>query len=104
MIGKSDHKDRNESRKILIALAVLFLIIGVSIFFVFPSFIEVLSADFASGIGLKDSAVISFFVTLVLLTTLTIASGDGLLGEIQFVLIAFFLFFIIIWLMIAWIF
>jgi hypothetical protein len=35
---------------------------------------------------------------------LTVASGDGLLGEIQFVLIAFFLFFIIIWLMIAWIF
>jgi hypothetical protein len=33
-----------------------------------------------------------------------ISSGDGLLGEIQFILGGFFLFFVIIWLLVAWIF
>ncbi len=104
MIGDKDLRDKNDSRKILISLVALLLIISASAFFIFPSFIEILSSNLDSGLGLKDSAVISFFITLILLTILTVASGDGLLGEIQFVLIAFFLFFIIIWLMIAWIF
>jgi hypothetical protein len=39
-----------------------------------------------------------------LVALLAIVSGDGLLGEVQFVLAAFFLFFIVFWLMIAWIF
>jgi hypothetical protein len=104
MIGNSDIKDKNDSRKILLALTVLILIFGVSTILIFPSFLEILSSGTSSGLGLKDSAVISFFITLVLLTILTIASGDGLIGEVQFVLTAFFVFFIIIWLMIAWIF
>jgi hypothetical protein len=35
---------------------------------------------------------------------MAIAAGDGLLGEIQFMLAAFGGFFVISWLMIAWIF
>ena len=104
MIGNSDLKDRNDSRKILLTLTVLFIILILSIIFIFPSFLEILSTSTSSGLGLKDSAVVSFFVTLVLVTILTLVSGDGLLGEVQFVLAAFFLFFIVFWLMIAWIF
>jgi hypothetical protein len=33
-----------------------------------------------------------------------ISAGDGLLGEIQFILGGFFLFFVIIWLLVAWVF
>jgi hypothetical protein len=33
-----------------------------------------------------------------------VSAGDGLLGEIQFILGGFFLFFVIIWLLVAWIF
>ena len=104
MIGNSDLKDRNDSRKILLTLTVLFIILILSIIFIFPSFLEILSTSTSAGLGLKDSAVVSFFVTLVLVTILTLVSGDGLLGEVQFVLAAFFLFFIVFWLMIAWIF
>ena len=104
MLGNSDLKDRNDSRKILLSLTVLFIILILSIIFIFPSFLEILSTSTSAGLGLKDSAVVSFFVTLVLVTILTLVSGDGLLGEVQFVLAAFFLFFIVFWLMIAWIF
>ena len=104
MLGNSDLKDRNDSRKILITLTVLFVILILSIIFIFPSFLEILSTGTSSGLDLKDSAVVSFFVSLVLVTILAIVSGDGLLGEVQFVLAAFLLFFIVFWFMIAWIF
>jgi len=104
MTSNSDLKDKNDSRKILIALTVLISILTLSVILLSPSFMEIISTGFSPGIDLKESAVISFFVTLILLTILTVVSGDGLLGEVQFVLIAFFVFFIIIWLMTAWIF
>ena len=104
MIGNSDLKDRNDSRKILLTLTVLFIILILSIIFIFPSFLEILSTSTSTGLDLKDSAVVSFFLTLVLVTILAIVSGDGLLGEVQFVVVGFLLFFIVFWLMIAWIF
>ena len=104
MIGNSDLKDRNDSRKILLTLTVLFIILILSIIFIFPSFLEILSTSTSTGLDLKDSAVVSFFLTLVLVSILAIVSGDGLLGEVQFVVAAFFLFFIVFWFMIAWIF
>ena len=104
MIGNSDLKDRNDSRKILLTLTVLFIILILSIIFIFPSFLEILSTSTSAGLGLKDSAVVSFFVSLVLVTVLAMVSGDGLLGEVQFVVVGFLLFFIVFWLMIAWIF
>ena len=104
MIGNSDLKDRNDSRKILLTLTVLFIILILSIIFMFPQFFEILSTSTSTGLGLKDSAVVSFFVSLVLVTILAMVSGDGLLGEVQFVVVGFLLFFIVFWLMIAWIF
>ena len=63
-----------------------------------------MSTGTSEGLDLKDSAVVSFFVSLVLVTILAIVSGDGLLGEVQFVVVGFLLFFIVFWLMIAWVF
>jgi hypothetical protein len=83
---------------------VLFIVLTLSVIFIFPSFLQIISTSTSAGLGLKDSAVVSFFVSLVLVALLAIVSGDGLLGEVQFVLAAFFLFFIVFWLMIAWIF
>ena len=100
----SDLKDKNDSRKILLSLSVLFIILILSIIFMFPSFLEILSTGTSTGLGLKDSAVVSFFVSLVLVTVIAIVSGDGLLGEVQFVLAAFLIFFFVFWFLIAWIF
>ena len=100
----SDLKDKNDSRKILLSLSVLFIILILSIIFMFPSFLEILSTGTSTGLGLKESAVVSFFVSLVLVTLIAIVSGDGLLGEVQFVLAAFLIFFFVFWFLIAWIF
>jgi hypothetical protein len=99
-----DAKDKNESRKIAIALIALVLILGVSIVLLLPALADIATTYLAPGLGLKDSAIISFFITAVLMIIFAVASGDGLLGELQFILIGFLLFFVIIWLLLAWIF
>ena len=104
MLSNSDLKDKIDSRKILLSLTVLFIVLILSIIFLFPSFLEILSTGTSEGLGLKESAVVSFFVSLVLVAILAIVSGDGLLGEVQFVLVAFLLFFFVFWFLIAWIF
>ena len=104
MVGETDTKDKNEARKIAIALVALVLILAVAVLLMLPALGEIAAVHLSPGLGLKDSAVIAFFVTLVIMIVFAVASGDGLLGEIQFMLGAFFLFFVIIWLLVAWIF
>ena len=104
MVGEADNKDKDESRKIAIALISMVVILGVAIFLMLPMLSEIVTVHLSPGLGLKDSAIISFFVTVVIMIVFAVSSGDGLLGEIQFILGGFFLFFIIIWLLIAWIF
>lgn len=104
MVGETDKKDKDESRKIAIALISLVVVLGVATLLMFPMFAEITATHLSPGLGLKDAAIISFFVTIVIMVVFAIASGDGLLGEIQFVLGGFFLFFVIVWLMTAWIF
>jgi hypothetical protein len=104
MVGETDNKDKNESRKIAIALVALVLVLGVAILLMLPTLSEIVAVHMSPGLGLKESAVISFFVTVVIMIVFAIFSGDGLLGEIQFILGSFFLFFVIIWLLVAWIF
>ena len=104
MVGELDNKDKNETRKIAIALITLIVVLGIAIFLMLPIVSELVSVHLSPGLGLKDSAVISFFVTLVIMIIFAVSSGDGLLGEIQFILGGFFLFFLIIWFLVAWIF
>jgi hypothetical protein len=104
MVGEADNKDKNESRKIAIALVSLVLVLGVAILLLLPMLSEIVAVHLSPGLGLKESAVISFFVTVVMMIVFAVFSGDGFLGEIQFILSSFFLFFVIIWLLVAWIF
>jgi hypothetical protein len=59
---------------------------------------------FSPGLGLRTAAIIAAVVAFAVLIVLTLAAGDGLLGEIQFVIPGFFLFFLFFWLMTAWVF
>lgn len=104
MVGETDEKDKNESRKIAIAITSLVIIGLLGLLLLLPAFTEIVSSGFAPGLGLRDSAVISFFITLVLMVVLAIAAGDGLVGEIQFMIGGFLTFFFIIWLLLAWLF
>lgn len=56
------------------------------------------------GVGLKVSALWSFGISVVLFIVFAVAAGDGLLGELQFMLAGFFAFFVVITLLIAWVF
>ncbi len=105
MVGETDSKDQNDSRKTAIALIVLVAVLVGAAVLMLPALGEIVSvADLNTGLGLKDAAVIAFFVTLVVMVVLAIAAGDGLIGEVQYMIGGFFTFFIFIWLMLAWIF
>ena len=104
MVGESDSKDRNESRAIAIALIILVAVLVIVAIFFLPVFADSVATYFSPGVGLKTAAMIAFVVSVVLMVIFAIASGDGLIGEIQFVLGGFFMFFLIIWILIAWVF
>lgn len=103
-MSTDDQRDKKESRKIAIILLSLVVLLGVAAMLLLPSLSEFATTHLEPGLGLKTAAIVSFFVTIVLFLMFAIASGDGLLGELQFMLLGFFLFFLIFWLMIAWIF
>lgn len=104
MVGEADRKDKNESRRIAAVLIALVILLGAGIVLLLPGLFEITTEYFSPGVGLRTAAIIAFFVSVVLMLVFTLAAGDGLIGEIQFVIPGFLLFFVILWLMIAWIF
>ena len=100
----NDIQDKKESRLILISITFLVIICITGIVLLAPEMSEIINTSFSPGLGFKEAAIISFFITIVIMVIFAIVSGDGIIGEIQFLLASFFIFFIIIWLMLAWIF
>lgn len=99
----SDDDSRDALRLLLVSAALLGLL-AVAGFMVWPLAVEFAQAQLAPGLGLRDAAVVSFFVTVLTMVVFAFAAGDGFIGEIQFMLAGFFSFFVVLWLMIAWIF
>lgn len=104
MVGDTDKKDKDDSRRIAIALIVLVVLLVVAAALILPLAAELAATHLAPGLGMRDAAVISFFLTLLIMVVFAITSGDGLLGELQFMLVGFLAFFVILWLLIAWVF
>jgi len=100
-MGSEDHKDRKLSLALFGGIAATLIVAGLVLFLVAG---PAIAAAVAPGLGLRDAALIAFGVTLVTLIVLAIAAGDGLLGEIQYMLLGFAGFFVVCWLMLAWIF
>ena len=97
--------------------AVLYTCIAISFFMVLSRrsvinysniaialFLTQLAVNLAWPSVFNDTKYLQSLVMIVVMIVFAIASGDGLLGEIQFMIGSFFLFFIIFWLFIAWIF
>jgi hypothetical protein len=59
-------------------------------------------ASLEAGVGLKEAAKWSFGTTVILFLVFAAVAGDGLLGELQYMLLGFFAFFAIITVLIAW--
>jgi hypothetical protein len=104
MGSETGGKDEKEARIVAIALITLVAILLVGAFFAFPLVAEFNQTYLAEGVGIKDSAIFAFIATVVVLIIFAIAAGDGLIGEIQFMLVGFFVFFLVLWLLIAWVF
>jgi hypothetical protein len=90
--------------KIVIISAALFGLLAAATMLFLPLATAFIDQHFSPGLDLKGAAVAAFFVTVVTLVIFTVAAGDGLLGELQFILSGFFGFFLVLWLLIAWIF
>jgi len=63
-----------------------------------------ISAALDPGMGLREAVLWGFGVTVGLFMLFAMVAGDGIIGEIQFMLGAFFSFFVIITFLIAWVF
>ena len=86
----------------LAALLLLIIIAGAGVYYLLGLHA---SDPFAPGLGLKDAALISFAVSLVVILVMAVVSGgDAIFGELPFTILGFLIFFVIFWLMIAWIF
>jgi len=107
MAGPSDLRDRKEATRLLLASSiaiVLLIAMGFAALYYFTGWFS--GSDlFASGLSLKDAAVIAFFVSFGAILIMTIFSGgDAIFGELPFTILGFLIFFVVFWLMIAWIF
>ncbi len=104
MVGKTGARDKKDARALAVVLIVLALVLTISAIFAMPLLAEFNANFLAPGLGLRDAAIIAFVATLVVLVVFAFAAGDGLLGEIQFMLPGFFAFFLVLWLLISWVF
>jgi hypothetical protein len=103
-MADQDARDRKSARMAGIALLVLVLVvIGVAAFLV-PALGDFVATSLTPGLDLKGAALASLVVTIVLFVLFAAVSGDGLIGELQFMLAGFFTFFLILTFLIAWIF
>jgi len=78
----------------------LLLVLGV----VGGPLVSQVSAALDPGMGLREGVLWGFGVTVGLFMLFAMVAGDGIIGELQFMLGAFFSFFVIITLLIAWVF
>ena len=94
---------RGELRMWAVVLAVVGTLVVLGAWFGLPLLGEGATA-LDDGVTLKTAALWSFGVTVALMIVFAIAAGDGFIGELQYMLVAFFAFFVIITLLIAWVF
>ena len=95
--------DRRDLRLLVVLVAVALAIFAVLL--ILGAFLlGDIGSAFSDGIGLKTAALWGFGVTVALMVLFALVSGDSLIGEIQFILGAFFTFFVVITLLIAWVF
>ena len=106
MTGPGDRRERNEALRLFVAatagILLLIIIGGAGLYYL----IGLGASDpFSAGLGLKNAALISFGVSLVVILVMAVVSGgDAIFGELPFTILGFLIFFVIFWLMIAWIF
>lgn len=101
---KNDIKDVKDARKLLFLIIALISVIIIAIILMTPLLLEIISMHLAPTIGIKNAAIVSFFVSLIVMLIFAIFSGDGIIGELPFMIGGFFIFFVFLFLLISLIF
>jgi hypothetical protein len=96
-------RGRRDLRLLAILLGIA-LLVFLALAILGASVVGEVGSAFDEGVGLKTAALWGFGVTVALMVLFAVVAGDGLIGEIQFMLGAFFTFFAVITLLIAWVF
>jgi hypothetical protein len=107
MARPSDRGERNEALRLLVAaisgILLLVIIGGAGLYYLGGGLGD--GDPFSAGLGLKNAALIAFGVSFVVILVMAIVSGgDAIFGELPFTILGFLIFFVVFWLMIAWIF
>ena len=97
-------KDQREAIRLFAVIVIAVVVLIGLLIFVLPEFTAIVSETFDPGLGIKKAAVLAFVLTVVIFLVFAVFAGDGLIGEIQFMIGGFFGFFLILWLMLAWVF
>jgi len=107
-VSGSDLRDSRFALRILLGfsalVAFLVALIVLAAATTLPGISEWVAVTFDSGIGLKNAAIAAAVISVTVMIVFALAAGEGLIGEIQFMIPGFFLFFVFFWLMIAWVF
>ncbi len=56
------------------------------------------------GVSLRTAAIAGVAASIALLIVMAVVAGDGLIGEFQYMIAGFFLFFVFFTLFVAWVF
>lgn len=94
---------RGDLKLVAVAILVALLVLLVVIALLLPATTPVL-ASLGEGMGIKAAVPWGFGATVALFVVFAVAAGDGLIGELQFMLGSFFAFFLVLTLLIAWVF
>jgi hypothetical protein len=107
-VSGSDLRDSRFALRILLGfsalVAFLVALLVLAAATTLPGLSEWVAVTFDDGIGLKNAAIASAVISVTVLIVFALAAGEGVIGEIQFMIPGFFLFFVFFWLMIAWVF
>ena len=99
-----DLNQKKQTLTLSIFLGIVIVSVIVAAVLLMPELARIGNDIFGDGLGLKDAAIIAFFLSVGLLIMFALVAGDGLLGEVQFLLASYVGMFVINWLLIAWIF
>ena len=95
--------NRGDLKLLAVVVLIAVLVLGLLVVFLLPAATPIVGT-LNEGLGLRESVPWGFGLTVALIAFFALVAGDGLIGELQFMLGAFFSFFLILTLLIAWVF
>jgi hypothetical protein len=95
--------NRGDLKLAAVVMLIAFLVLALLAVFLLPAATPIVGT-LNEGLGIRESVPWGFGLTVALMAFFALVAGDGLIGELQFMLGAFFSFFLILTLLIAWVF